>query len=45
MNYLRAIKCHLSIVWRDFHGGRVSWSTAWRTSKLIWLTEEEQNNV
>ena len=35
-NYLMAIRLHLSIVWRD-HNGRISWSTAWKVAKGVWL--------
>jgi len=37
--YIRAIWLFLRIVWRDWHGERISPSCAWDVAKGIWLED------
>jgi hypothetical protein len=34
-----AVRMHLGIVWRDFHGVTIGWKTAWEVSSGIWLKD------
>lgn len=35
MKLINAVWLFVRIVWRDFHGVRISWKTAWEVSKGI----------
>jgi len=35
MKHLRALKLFLSILWGDFNGVKISFSSSWKVTKLI----------